>query len=86
MKYVLEIYGPRETDTVLINLPSTTPFMPIERGDLLDPRGWPDGGDLTRAGKALRVTDVEHIIQEGLHKIMVYTRAVDHTRQEIRWE
>ena len=86
MQYCLEIYSPGKTDTVLANIMSDGPFMPIERGALLDPRAWEGATDLVEGGLALRVTDSEHIVSERLHKIMIYTREVSHVREEVRWK
>jgi hypothetical protein len=88
MKYTLLIYVPGGSGyDVLCHLESDTPFMPIARGDLLNPRSWSHRSrDLTDPacphGVVLRVTGLEHFICEAggrvsRHSIGVFTAALD---------
>jgi hypothetical protein len=93
-KYELEIYGPGETafdGDATCNFESAQPFLPIQRGDLVNPRVWTTHYQEqlkyhhppTEYGTLLRVTAVEHIICQrddlsfSTHKVCIYTEALD---------
>jgi hypothetical protein len=91
-KYRLEIYPPgNEGYDVVCHIESDEPFLPIQRGDLINPRTWnaQNSGNLqvshgeTEFGIVLRVTGIEHFIVQrddnefSQHKLGVFTEAVD---------
>lgn len=80
--YSLEIYAPGSTDDVWVVFESTTAFMTISVGDLVNPGIW-DGSRSPQ--KVLRAINVEHIIWQAggvaKHKVCVYTEEVDGTRE-----
>ena len=75
--YTLEIYEAGSADDVAVNLQSSEPFGAILRGDLVQNLDT----DLFA-----RVSGVKHILWEvdgqARHKVCVYTRAAENTRQE----
>lgn len=80
-KYVLEIMLPGATsgsDTWEV-FESDTPFLPISRGELLNPGSWDDG--IVPGTTILQVVNLEHIIWKSndqiKHKIVVYTKEVE---------
>lgn len=89
MKYVLEIYPPGGSGRdVAHTITSDAPFLPISRGDLLNPQLWPEHASSVlddvraqfRHGVVLRVTGVEHMISEAdgrpmTHKVCIFTKA-----------
>lgn len=91
-RYKLEIYPPGNhgLDVVCV-VESDVPFLPIQKGDLLNPRSWnsQNSGNLraahgeTEYGIILRVTGVEHFISQRedddffQHKLGVFTEAVE---------
>ncbi len=81
-EYILEVYQPGSADDVWITFSSFTPFMPINRGDILNPGVWPESSSPM---KVLRVINVEHIIWEAKeqikHKVLIFTEEVDGTRE-----
>ena len=98
VKYELEIYAPGETafdGDPTCNFESAQPFLPVQKGDLINPRVWtthyqeqlsyhhPPG----KYGTLLRVTAVEHIIVQrddlsfSIHKVCIYTEALDDIEQ-----
>ncbi len=82
--YSLTIFEPAHTYEPLVNFESSSPFVNIEIGSLINQAFWPqfsERDDLK--DKILRVVGVEHGIQEFdehiLHVICVFTEAVDNT-------
>ncbi len=74
-QYSLEILEPSNCDNVWITFSSSTPFVAIHEGDLINPELWPN----SRAPmKILRVVKVEHMIwcsdRDVFQKVLVYTR------------
>jgi hypothetical protein len=90
-RYALEVYLPGNLGTdVACSIESDEPFLPIQRGDLINPRTWTAhySGNLQshvqerEYGVVLRVTGVEHFILQrevgfGQHKLGIFTEAVD---------
>ena len=80
-EYILEIYEPNDTDTVWMVFRSSTPFLALAVGDLVNPSTWPDS---EAPMKILRILNLEHIIWEIegqiKHKICVYTEEVVSTK------
>ena len=76
MKYVLEVRAPQQPDEVVATFGGSEPFLPVERGDLLNPAHWktPD-----LEGKLLRVLNVEHLIggEELEHRIVLFTEQLE---------
>ena len=81
-KYEFEIYEPGSVDDVWITFSSSTPFMPINAGDLLNPGIWPNSQSPM---KILRVVNIEHLIWEvgsGItQKVLIFTQEVEGTRE-----
>jgi hypothetical protein len=90
-RYVLEIYlpGNRGYD-VACYMESDEPFLPIQKGDIINPRTWTShySSNLrasygkTKFGIVLRVSGIEHFIvqtEEGFsqHKLGIFTEALD---------
>jgi hypothetical protein len=90
-KYTLEIYSPgsRGSD-VTCTIESDEPFMPLQVGDLINPRAWTtdchhlvNSNNPSKYGVLLKVIGVEHFIfmedEHGFvgHKLGVFTAAVD---------
>lgn len=75
--YALEIYHPQSRKDVWVSFESTTPFMSIGEGDVVDPTGWSDSHSPVRL---LRVIQVNHVLSEKdeqtEHKIEVFTEEV----------
>lgn len=83
-KYILEIYEPESVINILISFTSASPFMPIERGALLDPQAWETE---CPPGKMLRVANVEHSISRRdaiTHKLKIFTEQIE-DRPEARY-
>lgn len=90
-RYALEIYLPGSTGSdVACSMESNEPFLPIHKGELLNPRSWSThySGNLTdfrsgNPGILLTVTGIEHFIvqrEDGSivqHKLGIFTSAVD---------
>lgn len=77
-KYMLELYYPAATSSVMAYFTSDTPFQAISKGDIINAASLPDAN---HAGE-LRVTSVEHILWslengEAKHKVCVYTEQSD---------
>lgn len=72
--YVVEIYYPKSRKDIFHTFESSTPFMAIGKGDLLDPSEWSGAWSPIRF---LQVIQVAHVIREKdeqiEHKVMVYT-------------
>jgi hypothetical protein len=81
-EHILEIYEPKRTDSVWMVFHSSTPFLSLAAGDLINPGTWPNS---QAPMKILRILSLEHIIWqiEGQvkHKICVYTEEVENTRE-----
>lgn len=87
-KYALEIYLPGNSGyDVAYTIESDHPFMPIAKGDFINPRTWPTHNyqqidhEQCPHGVLLRVTGLEHFITEvngvAKHKIGIFTEAID---------
>ena len=80
--YSLEVYEPGSIDTVWENFQTSSPFLAIHAGDIINPSTWPGSRSPQRV---LRVTSVEHLIWgkqgETKHKLMVFTEEVEGTRE-----
>jgi hypothetical protein len=90
-RYILDIYLPGNSgDDIACHMESDDPFLPIQKGDLINPRTWnphyfsnlrSDVGE-NPYGIVLRVTGTEHyIIQQedesmSNHRICIFTEAV----------
>lgn len=72
--YTLEVYYPKSRKDIFHAFESSTPFMAIGQGDLLDPSEW---AGTWSAIRLLRVVEVLHVLREKddqiEHKAMVYT-------------
>jgi hypothetical protein len=81
VRYIVEVYEPGSTDTVANRFDSLSALMPIREGELISPVRWSpeDAPHL-----ALRVTEVEHVIENFddhiMNKVMVYIERVDFTK------
>lgn len=82
IQYELEIYEPNSADDVWAVFDSSTPFMTISKGDILNPGTWPN---TQSPMKVLRVINVEHLIWESgvkvTQKLLVFTEEVAGTRE-----
>ena len=80
-EYILEVYKPQSPDDVWITFSSSSPFMTIGVGDIVNPGLWPDSQSPM---KVLRAINVDHVIWETetrvKHKVLVFTEEVDGTR------
>ncbi len=81
--YSLEIYEPQSMENAWIVFHSTSPFMSISAGDIINPGIW-EGSKSPM--KVLRVLNVEHIVwqsKEGdvKQKVMVYSEEVEGTSE-----
>ena len=82
IQYHVEIYEPGSSDDLIVLFQSSTPFLAISPGDLINQRVWETDIEFHMT---LQVTSVEHILWEvdthiG-HKLCVYTRKVDDTAE-----
>lgn len=87
-RYMLEVYEPDSTDDLAANFESDTPFLAIQKGDLLTAFGVNGGKNQyvpETAKLVLRVVAVEHIVWVGeagpRHKVCVFTRGEENTRE-----
>jgi len=82
IQYEIEIYEPNSADDVWAVFDSSTPFMTISKGDILNPGTWSNSQSPM---KVLRVINVEHVIWESgakvTHKLLVFTEEVEGTRE-----
>jgi hypothetical protein len=80
--YYREIYLPESTRDPWVSFRTTTPFMTIQRGDIINPSIW-EGSQSPM--KVLKAVNVEHIIWETDDhvgdKLMVFTDEVDGTAE-----
>ena len=82
-KFTLEIYAPGSTMTTWEVFESDTPFLAINKGDLINPGVW-EGSQSPM--KILRVVNLEHIIWKSInskakHKLLVYTEEIEGTEE-----
>ncbi len=81
-EYTLEIYNHGSASDVWVSFTSSSPFMTISKGDILNPSIWPESKSPM---KVLQVVAVEHLVWEVegtvKHKIMVFTEEVEGTRE-----
>ena len=72
--YTLDIFYPQSRTNVWRSFESSTPFMAISEGDVVDPSAWSGSQSPIRV---LRVTQVHHVLTERdeqpEHKIEVFT-------------
>lgn len=93
-KYALEIYSPGCWDDVLCSVESDTPFLPIQKGDVINPRTWSshysaklkDAYEEREFGVVLKVVGIEHFIVEykddfTQHKLGVFTTVLDDVKE-----
>ena len=75
--YLLEIYYPQSRQEVWRTFESSTPFMSIHEGDIVDPTPWSGSRSPLRV---LRVTEVHHVLSErdgqNQHKLEAFTEEV----------
>jgi len=75
LEYIIEVYKPGSADDLWVSFTSSTPFLPMNTGDLLNPGLWLGSQSPM---KILRVVNLEHIIWETdshiKHKLLVYHR------------
>ncbi len=90
-KYAIEVYAPgsRGMDVVCY-IESDESFLPIQKGDLLNPRVWETSGAVnsepSQFGMILRVTGIEHFIIQrepgfSQHKLGIFTEQVDDVQE-----
>jgi len=76
--YILEVYEPKAVKNVWVTFQSSSPFMNLHVGDILNPGLWPDSHSPM---KALQIVGLEHAIWESddavKPKLMVYSKEVD---------
>jgi hypothetical protein len=81
-QYILEIYEAGRSDEAWVVFQSSTPFLSIHAGDLINPFDWPNS---KAPLKIARVTCVEHILWQSngktKHKVCVSTEEVDNTHE-----
>jgi uncharacterized protein len=78
MKYRLEIYAPEACSTLAASFKSTSPFLAISVGDLINRHAWGENAmAIDEDWTLLRVVRVEHLLSEvgaeAVHHIMVFT-------------
>lgn len=82
MSYILELYSPGSGYDVCVSYETSTPFLTIQAGDIINPRVWEGVGT---PGNVLRVVNIEHVIWEGdgriKHKLCIFTEEVKDTEQ-----
>jgi len=81
-EFSLEVYYPGSMEHAWVYFKSSTPFMPINVGEIVNPGIWEDSQSPM---KVLRVVNVEHIIWETSNrikqKVMVFTEEVEGTEE-----
>ncbi len=74
----IEIYEPNTTSDVLFTAESDQPFSSISKGDLINPRLFPN---FDYNGQILKVRNIEHMVWETAgvvkHKICIFTEPVE---------
>ena len=82
IEYTLEIYEPANVYDCCMTLSSSTPFMAISAGDIINPTVW---NRSQSANEVYRVINVEHLIRETdsvmKHTVMVFTEVHKDTRE-----
>ena len=84
-KYELEIYEPESKSDVLVSFESTTPFMGISKGEVLNPAFF--SAYNKNPEKVLKVTQVEHVLwqhegqEEPKQKILIFTQELDNNSE-----
>lgn len=92
-KYSLDIYLPGNPGyDVACHIESDDPFLPIQKGDIINPRTWSShyssllktsyNESERKYGIVLRVTGIEHFIMQNeggfsQHKLGIFTEAID---------
>ena len=75
--YTLDIFRPQSRESVWRSFESSTPFMAISEGDVVDPSAWSGSHSPIRV---LRVIQVNHVLSERdeqpEHKIEVFTEEI----------
>lgn len=83
IEYRLRIYIPGSFDDVWQDFVSTTPFMPIHIGEMLNPAQY--SHSKSYPPKLLRVTEIEHTLWElqdkVTHGVRVYSEEVEGGRE-----
>ena len=73
--YILEVYGPDDSEVPVAMIESSSPFLSIHPGDFLHANPWAD--QFEEFPGILRITRVEHLVEEFnravLQKVMVFT-------------
>lgn len=81
-QFILEIYEPGSTSDPAVVFESDQPFMAFSRGDLINPRTWPNN---SVGNVLLRIVAIEHLFWEASlvikHKVLIYTDTVDDVRE-----
>lgn len=78
MKYTVEIYFPGSSSEVLVSFDASTPFISINKGDILNPTFFSTYDKSPE--KVLKVINIEHIIwqhegsTEPTQKILIFTK------------
>lgn len=82
-KYKIEIFGPGNTTDLLMYYKSSSPFMSIHSGDIINPVAWGIKGFSSKY--VLQVKGVEHILWESKneieHKICLFTEKIENTAE-----
>jgi hypothetical protein len=80
--FILEVYDEEGEDrNMLISFESNTPFVSVNKGDILDPTAWQMTGI---GGDKFRVERVEHLIGQhqgrglAFQQVRVFTKRVGH--------
>ncbi len=73
-KYVMDVYYPESRKDVWVSFESTTPFMAVGKGEVIDPSVWSASRSPIRV---LRVSEVHHSISQTdeqiEHKVELFT-------------
>jgi hypothetical protein len=98
-RYALEIYLPGNSGRdVTCLIESDEPFLPIQKGDVINPRSWThhyfetlQSYHPSEFGVLLKVTGVEHFIfqrEDGFsqHKLGIFSVAVDDLEESRKFE
>ncbi len=83
--YILEVYLPYSTEHIIETIQSPTPFLQIQRGDVINPASLASVAPLPAVPLLLKVVGVEHMIEHGesnvTHRVLVYTTEVPDNRR-----
>jgi hypothetical protein len=93
-RYTLEFYAPGETSQESIYaIESDVPFLPMQRGDLINPTAWPPRAAVqVPRGALLKVIGIEHYIEvrekvaHFEHKLGIFMTAVRDTAKARRFK